>query len=285
MTIRLSTATQNKLAGKWDNLVTNGEFESAATSWTASNATLTGGVASGQSGNCMSVAESSGTAPGYAYQTLTAADIKIGQLYMVEAYFKKASSATGSIKVGNAANDATYYTSGTLSDASWTRYRGIFAPTTTAVVITLSALGEADTVYFDCVKIYNLSRSLQDQFNGAQFELYSGTQPADPDDVPSGTKLVTIKSGSNGVTWKDATDGVNGKTTTETWSGVVATSGTAGWFRLCLANDLGTDNTTDVRLDGSVGTSGADLNFSSVAFTVGATQTISDFVLTVPMEE
>lgn len=51
-------------------------------------------------------------------------------------------------------------------------------------------------------------------------------------------------------------------------------SGTATWFRLVKA-----DGTTQA-IDGSVGTSGADLNMSSVTFVAGATIAVSSFVIT-----
>jgi hypothetical protein len=51
-------------------------------------------------------------------------------------------------------------------------------------------------------------------------------------------------------------------------------TGTASWFRLYKS-----DNTT-VICDGSVGTSGADLNLNSVAISSGAAVTITAFTLT-----
>lgn len=51
-------------------------------------------------------------------------------------------------------------------------------------------------------------------------------------------------------------------------------SGTATWFRLVKA-----DGTTQA-IDGSVGTSGADLNMSSVTFVAGAVIAVSSFVIT-----
>ena len=69
------------------------------------------------------------------------------------------------------------------------------------------------------------------------------------------------------------------------WSGVVAAGGTAGWFRLYAnATDDGEADPDDEhpRIDGSVGTSGRDLNLTSVSLTAGATQTIDTFKITLP---
>lgn len=71
----------------------------------------------------------------------------------------------------------------------------------------------------------------------------------------------------------------------DTWSGVALATGTAGYFRLVTSSDLGTDNTTDVRIQGSISTSGADLNMSNINLTLGATQTIDTFTLTEPATE
>lgn len=66
------------------------------------------------------------------------------------------------------------------------------------------------------------------------------------------------------------------------WSGVVGTTGTATWFMIATDNDAGTgSSTTARRIIGSVGTSGADLNLSSVALTQGASVSVNSWTLTV----
>jgi hypothetical protein len=68
------------------------------------------------------------------------------------------------------------------------------------------------------------------------------------------------------------------------WSKPAIATGTAAYFRLVrTTDDLDNDTDfTDVRLQGTVSTSGADLNMSSINFVSGATQTIDTFTLTVP---
>ena len=55
-------------------------------------------------------------------------------------------------------------------------------------------------------------------------------------------------------------------------------TGTAGWFRL-----LKSDGTTTL-LDGSVGTSGCDLNLNSVSIIQGGTVSVTSFTITLPRE-
>lgn len=118
--------------------------------------------------------------------------------------------------------------------------------------------------------------------------------------VPSGTgttltvgTAVNIGSGvagvshANGLTWGDASAGALVKNPLETWSGVAAATGTAGWFRILgSVNDPGTADSSElyIRLDGSVATSGADLNLSSTAITSGATETLSAASFTLPAQ-
>jgi len=90
---------------------------------------------------------------------------------------------------------------------------------------------------------------------------------------PSVAGLVTIKTG-------------------DTWSGTASATGTAGWFRiLCnprwdtgLTNLATTGDSSQLimRIDGSVGTSGADMIVTSTAITSGVSQTVTSFAMTVP---
>ncbi len=113
--------------------------------------------------------------------------------------------------------------------------------------------------------------------------IYSGSAPADADAV-EGTLLVSIGSDHadtychflaaavSGVLSKDA----------NVWSGVASATGTATHFRLVVNTDTGVLSTTEIRLQGTIGTSGADLNMSSVSIVSGATQTIDTFDITMP---
>jgi hypothetical protein len=68
----------------------------------------------------------------------------------------------------------------------------------------------------------------------------------------------------------------------DVWAGVGLANGVAGYFRLVTSQDTGLLSTTDIRIQGTISTSGADLNMSSLNIAMGATQTIDQFQLTFP---
>jgi hypothetical protein len=142
------------------------------------------------------------------------------------------------------------------------------------------------------------TQDMQTALAGGFIAIYSGAQPASPDDPASGTLLAVIYSdgatASTGLTFDAPVDNVLSKAAAETWSGVATNNGTAGWFRFYqlvtnAATSLteGTDDDSvsksNARLDGSVATSGGDLNISSTTITSGATQTVSSFSITQPL--
>lgn len=89
----------------------------------------------------------------------------------------------------------------------------------------------------------------------------------------------------NGLLWGDSAAGVLVKLPAQTWSGVAAAAGTAGWFRIeASVTDPGTLDSLEAitRLDGSVSTSGADMNLGTTVITAGATQTLSSGSITLP---
>jgi len=75
----------------------------------------------------------------------------------------------------------------------------------------------------------------------------------------------------NGLNFGSAVAGVISKPVSATWQGTVAVTGTAGWFRVREAGDAGsTYSATACRVDGSIGTSGADMNLGALGLTLGA---------------
>ena len=133
--------------------------------------------------------------------------------------------------------------------------------------------------------------SLADIFHDGIIRIYSGTQPTNADTAFAGTLLLSVTAASgafvagafdNGLEFGAAASGAISKNS-EVWSGVAAASGTAGWFRLMAnATDASGASTSLPRVDGSIGTSGADLNMSSTTITSGQTYTIDTFTLTLP---
>ncbi|MBF0555912.1 MAG: hypothetical protein HQK96_15415 [Nitrospirae bacterium] len=136
------------------------------------------------------------------------------------------------------------------------------------------------------MKLVDAACSLQEIFYKGFIQIYSGAQPALPDNVPSGTLLCTLYSDgtSAGLSFDDAVAGVISKAAAETWSGTAVATTTAGWFRLMATGDDGASSTTEERIDGAVATSGSQLNMSSTAITSGAVQTISTFTITMPSQ-
>lgn len=136
--------------------------------------------------------------------------------------------------------------------------------------------------------------SLRDIFKRGVLKIYNGTQPSSPDSSIGGaTPLVVISVASvafvsgavaNGLEFGAAALGAIAKNS-DVWSGVIASSGTAGWFRF-YANptDAGGADTTYIypRIDGTVGTSGRELNMTSTTLTAGATLTVDSFEITLP---
>lgn len=128
----------------------------------------------------------------------------------------------------------------------------------------------------------NLRNSLLDQiesFVGASafFRMYSGSKPTSASSATTGTKLISQKIPvSGGGDWMAAASGGT-KAKSGTWNFTATAAGTAGYFRI-YKNNGGTISTC--LLQGSVATTGADLNLNNAAFTAGQTVTVTGFTLT-----
>jgi hypothetical protein len=120
----------------------------------------------------------------------------------------------------------------------------------------------------------------------AFIDIYSGAQPANANAAFTGTLLATIDVAGVGVTWgPTAAAGVLSKTVAETWQEAAAiATGTAGWFRIRLTGDAGgLDVSTYKRIDGTIATSGGDMNVGSLTVTAGAPFIISAAAITLPL--
>lgn len=128
--------------------------------------------------------------------------------------------------------------------------------------------------------------ALNTLLNAGEIRIFSGSAPSSADDTQTGTLLVTINTSTgSGFDLKflnTAASGVLSKST-NTWDGVAVATGTAGYFRYCAStSDAGGTSTTEVRIQGAVSTSGAELNMSSTTITSAATTTIDTFDITMP---
>ena len=106
--------------------------------------------------------------------------------------------------------------------------------------------------------------------SAATIEIRSGAKPATPETAASGTLLATVAvSGS-------FTASGGSITAADPASVTVAASGTAGHFRVKTSGGT-------AKIDGTVGTSGADMNLSSVALVAGGTVDLGVPTFTVPV--
>lgn len=109
-------------------------------------------------------------------------------------------------------------------------------------------------------------------FNSGFLNIYSGTQPATADTALSGNTLLasfTLAATAFGTD----TNGVSTLAGTPL-SATASATASATFFRV-----LKSDGTTAV-MDGTVGTSGADLNLNTTSITSGGTVTLTSFQYT-----
>jgi hypothetical protein len=119
--------------------------------------------------------------------------------------------------------------------------------------------------------------------DASRLKLYSGAAPASADDA-EGSLLVSIGSAHGDTHCHFLAAAVSGVLSKDAnvWSGVAGSTGTVSHFRLVVNTDTGVLSTSEIRMQGTVGTSGADLNMANVTISSGATQTVDTFNLTMP---
>lgn len=106
--------------------------------------------------------------------------------------------------------------------------------------------------------------------SAATIEIRSGSKPATPETAATGTLLATVAiSGS-------FTSSGGALTAADPASVTVAASGTAGYFRVKTSGGT-------AKIDGTVGTSGADMNLSTVSLVAGGTVDLGVPTFTVPV--
>jgi hypothetical protein len=117
--------------------------------------------------------------------------------------------------------------------------------------------------------------------NSGTIKVYAGTQPADANTALSGQTLLgtfTLPSTAFGASAASGTaPSRSAVATAGAISDITAVgTGTATWFRMFKS-----DGTT-VLMDGSVGTSGCDLNLTDVTITTGETMRVSSCTVAMP---
>jgi len=119
-------------------------------------------------------------------------------------------------------------------------------------------------------------------------KMYKGAVPSSADDAVNAADLLcTIYSDGAAAGINFAAAAVGGslaKSAVETWSGTVTGAGTntTTFYRHVAVGDDGTSSTTQPRLQGTIGTAGADMNLSSTSLVNSAVQTIDYYSVTLP---
>jgi hypothetical protein len=116
--------------------------------------------------------------------------------------------------------------------------------------------------------------------NGGFLGIYTGSQPADGNQVLTGTLLVKLALSASAYALATASGSVGARVASALANSITAASavatGTAGYFALLKADGV------TVEAMGSVGTSGCDLNLNSTSITSGIPVSISSFSLSQP---
>jgi hypothetical protein len=103
-------------------------------------------------------------------------------------------------------------------------------------------------------------------------DIRTGAQPTDPATAATGTVLATFTLPA--TAFAAFTSGTGNLNTVA--SVTASATGTAGWFR--MKNNAGTGV-----IDGTVGTSGAELNLSTTSITAGGSVSITSGSLSMPV--
>jgi hypothetical protein len=133
---------------------------------------------------------------------------------------------------------------------------------------------------------------MKEAFTNGWMQIFTGPQPASADAAVQGTLLGIVTKAAGAFTPGAATNGINFAAPsggvvakdTDAWQMLGVAIGTAGYFRLCgNPADAGSgSDTTHMRMDGSIATSGGDLNLSNVNIVVNTPVTIDTFAFTLP---
>lgn len=128
--------------------------------------------------------------------------------------------------------------------------------------------------------------SFKSIMNLSFIKIYAGAVPADADAAVGGATLlctVSVNSTGTGLTMAAAAAlGILEKNAAEIWSGVNGAGGVATFYRHVAAGDTGGASTTEARIQGTIGTAGADMNLTSTTLVNGATQTLDFYRVNLP---
>jgi uncharacterized glyoxalase superfamily protein PhnB len=116
--------------------------------------------------------------------------------------------------------------------------------------------------------------------NGGTLKIYTGSQPTDANTaIGAQTLLATLTLGNPAFSASAASGSAGSKVVTANANTITGdtsadNTGTAAWFRVLKSNG------TSIVMDGSVGTSGADLNLATTSLVAGEDVEVTSFALT-----
>lgn len=200
-------------------------------------------------------------------------------------------SESGFLTAGFSVGDAILVTgfsgAGTANNGKIFTITSVTADTIEVATGSLTAETAGATVTLTSVS----ANTLKDIFKDGWIGIYSTTQPTSADAAFTGSLLarITLASGTftpgspaNGLEFGIASLGIIAKDS-GVWSGVGLVEAAAGWYRFYAnASDAGGADTSYIypRMDGSIGTSGAQMISSNTLVQVGATITIDSYQIT-----
>lgn len=120
--------------------------------------------------------------------------------------------------------------------------------------------------------------SFKSAMDGGFIKVYSGAEPASPDDsLGAATLLVTFTKdgdGTTGLTFAASATGGALSKNADIWRGTVGVSGTASFYRFVKTGDTGAASTTDIRIQGKASTLPTnELQLSSLSLVATAVET------------
>jgi hypothetical protein len=124
-------------------------------------------------------------------------------------------------------------------------------------------------------------------FNLGFMNIYSGSQPSNADTGATGILLgtVSVNGAGGGISFDPSVAGVIAKAAAELWRFTGLAAGIAGWYRLYEPTDTpATTQSTKARVDGAIGSSGADLNLTNLQIQLGQVNTCDAFTITMPAQ-
>jgi len=137
--------------------------------------------------------------------------------------------------------------------------------------------------------------SAKSRLDGGFLYFFSGTQPNSAEDAAVGTLLAVVSIDGAGTTGLTFTTGDNPgemkKTVAEAWQATGLADGSARWWRFqrldtdeatTRAAALAAAGGTTERMDGNIGTSGADLVAANISIALNAPLTTSNLVIRLP---